>query len=139
MARLPRPYIPLLVRVQVALRQVAVECEPPPRFGRCDGEYLSALLWILFGDGEHHLDHDPALVNRMWNEQAGYYYPDANDPEFLIYRTKAAHDIKTRVHGDGAQLSDLAIARKRKRQERKLARPRCKWASRPWPTNRNWR
>ena len=75
----------------------------------------------------------------MWNEQAGYYYPDANDPEFLIYRTKAAHDIKTRVHGDGAQLSDLAIARKRKRQERKLARPRHKWASRPWPTNRNWR
>lgn len=128
MSRLHRPHIPVAVRLQVALRQVKQQCEPVPRFGRSDGEYLKALLWILFQDASCQLDHNPALTNR---ERDGVrYIPDANDPDYLIYRTKAAHDIKTRVRGDGAQLSDLAIARKRKRKERKVGRPKHVWPSR---------
>ena len=137
MARLPRPYIPLLVRVQVALRQVAAECEPVPRFGRRDGEYLSALLWILFEDQKCELHHQPSLLNRQ--RIGNDYDPPANDPEHLVYLLAEDHVVETRVRGLHGQHSDLALARKRKRQERKLNRPRRKWASRPWPTNRNWR
>jgi hypothetical protein len=100
------------------------------------------------------LDHDPALCNR---EQRVYwrgddvqgmnrivlYTPAANDPEHLIYRSHADHDIKTRVRGDGAQHSDLALRRIAKRRERKeargklstnrLAKPAKRRNKKPWP------
>lgn len=87
-----------------------------------------------------HLDHDPALVNREKDvrlpngtvlrrvvvvpvgAEVLRYYPDANDPEHLIYRvggeTGSAHDVKTRVRGEHGQHSDLALARKNKRIEK---------------------
>jgi len=55
------------------------------------------------------------------------YHPDANDPQYLIYRSAANHDIKTRVRGDGAQFSDLALIRRQKKRDRP---PKEK---RPWP------
>jgi hypothetical protein len=127
--RLARPYIPIAVRIKVAERQCGFEHQDKI----ISAKRLKGLLFILFAGEPHQLDHNPALINRPFNEKTGKYTPDANNPEFLIYRTKAAHDIKTRVRGDGAQLSDLAIARKRKRIERKKTRQKKKWPSRPFP------
>lgn len=130
--RLHRPYIPLSARVRVAERQIEQRGFFPDIIGmECpQRERLDALLRFLFRDEPVQLDHDPALVNRKRRTMRDgriVYTPDANDPLYLIYRTKAEHDIKTRVRGDGAQLSDLAIARKRKRKERKAAKPKRRW------------
>jgi len=130
--RLPRPHIPMRTQARV------VECQllqlgicPPHPFE--NGKLVSwkrrrdLALRELFGEAKTHLDHDPALCNRrqirVGGDFAGYD-PPANDPLYLIWRTTDNHDIKTRVRGDGAQLSDLAITRKRKRAERKR---RPKW------------
>jgi len=100
--------------------------------------YLEKLLAYMFYPFVYHLDHDPALENRPFNPRTKKYTPDANDPEFLIYRTKEDHRIKTLVRGDGAQLSDAAIARKRKRKERKARRPKTRWPSRPLRSASRW-
>ena len=130
--RLVRPYIPIAIRTKVAERQCGFEHSDKI----ISAKRLRGLLFILFAGEPHQLDHNPALINRPFNEKTGKYTPDANDSEFLIYRTKVAHNIKTRIKGDGAQLSDLAIARKRKKAERKKTRPKRKWSSRPWPKSR---
>lgn len=125
--KLPRPHIPLDVRIKVAQRQLR------DQFGmtvdRDLGEeaevYLDRMLTTLsiclrdelFAPLQ--LDHDPALCNRKFSERTGKYKPDANDPRFLIYRTKFDHEMKTRVRGDGAQYSDLALRRKFKRIEKR--------------------
>lgn len=127
MAKLHRPYIPLKVRVAVALRQVKAQYYPPSRDGDKDGAYLKVLLAKLFGERKCHLDHDPALCNRRKATSASgavTYTPRANNPKYLIYREGGAvgggseHDIKTRVRGENGQLSDLALARKEKRRLR---------------------
>lgn len=129
--RLPRPYIPLAVRVQIAERQFFVKCgrDQAPFLlqpNETNSLHLRRLLFFLFADEPYHLDHDPALENRFlsWRDGKAHYVPDANDPEFLIYRTKQNHKIKTYIRGDGAQLSDAAKARKRKRKERKARKRR---------------
>lgn len=119
--KLFRPYIPYDVRVTVAARQ-AIAAGVYPR--ECEigcwpyTRQLRELLYVLFGDERVHLDHDPPLmlrsVQRNKNGEIIKYLPDANDPEFLIYRTAEDHDIKTRVRGDGAQHSDLGLRRKNK-------------------------
>jgi hypothetical protein len=84
-----------------------------------------------FKSGNHTVDFPPGTVATGYcyfppgTVVTGYYYfvgyvPDANDPDYLVYVPKQDHDIETRVRGQGAQLSDLAIARKRKRKERKV-------------------
>ena len=131
--RLPRPYVPLSVRVQVAERQVRQRCvqwrgilyglsEPMPLALR-----LRRLLLAL-GIEEPHLDHDPALAARkkIWHAgRVSRYDPDANDPDFLIYREAAAHRVKTNVKGDGAQYPDRVLIKRQRRLER-LIRPRTK-------------
>ena len=126
--RLLRPHIPIPVRIEVAARQLKQQ------FGHMvdrnldeeDAVYLDRLLAILASQlGAElfetlHLDHDPALTNRKFSERTGLYTPRANDPRFLVYRTKDEHDIKTRVRGDGAQLSDLALRRKFKRIDKRV-------------------
>jgi hypothetical protein len=117
--KLPRPYIPLDVRLKVFARQfgygVAIKHGiNSPHWRLAD---LQEALASVFG-GPVHLDHDPALVNRKFNARTGKYTPDANDPDYLVYRSKTDHDIKTRVRGDGAQYSDLALRRKLKRIQR---------------------
>ncbi len=137
MSRLHRPYIPLKIRREVAARQF---CEKYPNQvgfalyyrGGGDGAVLKSLLIHLFGDRPYNLDHDPALENRRLYVRHGktFYDPPANDPAHLIYREGgkpgdgSEHDIKTRVRGPGARLSDHAEARKRKRvsKNRELGR-----------------
>lgn len=92
------------------------------------------------------LDHDPALANReklveLAKANTGRkvrcvvppkgarvirYFPDANDPEHLAFRPQptdadASHAVKTRVRGDHGQLSDLALLRKNKKIEARIA------------------
>ena len=90
---------------------------------------LKLLLFELFGLTKAELHHRPALCNRNVDGN-GNYDPAANDPEFLIYLPVDDHDIETRVRGLHGQHSDLAIARKRKRIERKTKRPRSRLRSR---------
>ncbi len=144
MARLLRPHIPLKIRCAVARRQIVERIKHGLSSSavltmagqhRSSGKELKVLLSYLARSlgcevSDLRLDHDPALENRPFNARTKKYMPDANDPEFLIYRTKEDHRIKTLVRGDGAQLSDAAIARKRKRKERKARRPKTLWASR---------
>ena len=117
-SKLPRPYIPLEVRLQVAERQLGHTWEIP---GQSRTERLRLMLLKLFDANPCHLDHDPALQNRekIWRDgKIVGYNPPANDPAHLIYRGTHAHVIKTLVRGDGAQYSDAALARKNKRIER---------------------
>jgi hypothetical protein len=151
--RLHRPHVPVKVKCQVLARQLGATSlhfdEGPQGYaGWSYHQWLDYLLRRLedkIGDGDDHhnstplqLDHDPALQNREFNKRTRKYTPDANDPRFLIYRTKEAHRIKTLVRGDGAQLSDAAIARKRKRKERKANRRKVKWASRALKSASRW-
>lgn len=131
--RLARPYIPLAIRVEVAVRQIRETHEAPERFGRADAYYLKALLWVLFGDRKAELHHRPALVNRQRFIRNGktFYVPPANSAEHLVYLLEEDHDIETRVRGQHGQHSDLALVRRRKRKERKAKRPKRKWPSRP--------
>lgn len=156
MARLYRPHIPLSVRVQVAYRQLGFTgclAEPDHRTGRVSASWelkraLDALSFLLGCEVKDlRLDHHPALCNRQQfrngRGEIVRYVPDANDPNHLIYRSHADHDIKTRVRGDGAQHSDLALRRIAKRRERKaergklstnrLAKPAKRRNKKPWP------
>jgi hypothetical protein len=132
--RLPRPYIPLAVRVKVAERQLR-EAHPLAAsilYGLDEpmplGKRLRRLLAALFPVGKVELHHRPALTNRrryQRNPSAEVkYIPPANSPDHLVYLLKDDHDIETRVRGQNGQHSDLALARKRKRKERKERRPK---------------
>jgi hypothetical protein len=149
--RLPRPHIPLEVRCRVALRQLG-EMWPDDVLaadqnrGKLLGLLLAQLAALLGCEpGGLHLDHDPALCLRDKIENdAGEiigYVPDANDPEHLIYREKRAHQIKTTVHGIGAQRSDIAELKRARRRENgspSRQRPKRKWAKRPFPKGRGF-
>lgn len=151
-----RPYIPLSVRVQVAERQVS---NMGPVFwplyvsslisakliGQSPGlgVRLKMLLTALEPDRKVHLDHDPALILRKWNKRTEKYSPDANDPDFLIYRTYDDHQQKTTGRKPGAlrtvttKGSDIGIKTKFARLANKRAKPRGfgggrKIASRPF-------
>jgi len=78
------------------------------------------------------LDHDPALATRRKKGEGRktVYIPDANDPEFLIYREKHAHHIKTNIKGDGAQYPDRVLI---KRARGNRVKPKRKWPTRPFP------
>ena len=129
---LPRPHIPIGVRVEVAAQQLSV-ANPPLTlalsvFSEAYNPSGEVLLYIilaaLFNRECHrvHLDHDPPLMLREFNPRTGKYKPDANDPRYLVYRTAEEHRIKTFVHGDGAQLSDAGKRRKEIKRQRKLAK-----------------
>jgi hypothetical protein len=143
-----RPYIPLAVRVAVAHRQLAasgiwtsahlaaMRNSPAPL-----GFQLLRALTMLFGTepGTPHLDHNPALRTRTFNPRTGRYTPDANDADYLIYRTAAEHRIKTLVRGDGAQHPDrVLINKERRRGKPKRKGPKIKSRSN-WPSGRKIR
>src|SRR3974377_380095 len=105
--RLYRPHIPLEVRIIVAMRQLG----DPFSLEQWWGNYrilLDGLLWKLSCKldcqvEDLRLDHDPPLALRMklhLYKGTIIYRPHANDPQYLIYRSHANHDIKTRVRGD---------------------------------------
>lgn len=145
MSRLPRPHIPIAVRVKVAERQLKET--HPETFGyafagrKTAGNRLQFLLSVLFPTGHCELHHRPALLNRV-RKKNGDYDPPANDPDHLVYLAEDVHDIETRVRGQHGQHSDLGLARKMKRvaknrdprrRKAKIARPKnFRWPSRPF-------
>jgi hypothetical protein len=174
MARLYRPSIPVEVKCRVALRQLGemfidavIEADRPrpgdaymkgikafvPRrgLGVLLAEKLAVLAELLNCKIEDlRLDHNPALGARQRRGEGKHtvYMPVANDPEYLIYREKHAHHIKTNIRGDGAQHPDrVLIKRERRRTSKnsaKVKKPKRKWGSRPlrsasrWPQGRKF-
>jgi hypothetical protein len=127
MSKRPRPYIPISIRLQVAQRQLVVghsfvvaysyllmDCTKKIRLDR--------ILAFMFHAPQ--LDHDPALILRKLNPRTGKYTPDANDPNYLIYREKADHQKKTSGRNPGASRtittkgSDVWLAKKFRRLEK---------------------
>lgn len=113
--KLPRPYIPLDVRLRVIARQLTADGGLAAVLMAIatlnkDSAKLAYLLKHKFGEERVHLDHDPPLCLRYRDGER--YDPDANDPEHLVYRTEAEHRVKTFVRGDGAQRSDAAKRRR---------------------------
>ena len=87
MSQLPRPHMPMSVKIEACLLRMGLD---PKK-----------VQW----------DHDPALVLRDFNEETGIYTPGANDPKFIVPREKEDHDDKTR--GDMKQ----AAARRRAKRK----------------------
>lgn len=152
MPRLYRPHIPLDVRCRVAMRQLGgfdidrkIELEHPGAGGIGYTKLLAMLLMELadlFGSCalvDLRLDHNPALGVRQKRRRGKItvYTPDANDPDFLIYRDKHAHHIKTNVRGDGAQYSDTVLMKRERRRKRKKTKRKAKHMSRPILARRN--
>lgn len=143
----PRPYIPLSVRVQVALRQF-LQSYPAGmllsfetirnQYGvpHTDANCLKSMLEAMFRAPQ--LDHDPALILRKFNPRTGKYTPDANDPAHLVYREKAAHLEKTTGRKPGAARtittkgSDIGLKTKFAKLEGKPRR-KAKIPGRPFP------
>lgn len=126
MTRLYRPHVPLDVRCRVAMRQLG-EIWPNEALTANKGglgaflDRLLKRLSELLDEEQLHLDHDPALATRERKGEGKntVYTPDANDPEFLFYRGRQSHKIKTNVRGDGAQFPDrVLIARARRHRDR---------------------
>ncbi len=101
--KLLRPHIPLEVRCRVAARQLGLrpDLEGDKRMGRL-GLLLDAYLQMLATElgcevSQLHLDHDPALGARekVFSGLGRHvnYKPEANDPEFLVYRERHAHQV----------------------------------------------
>lgn len=134
MSRLPRPYIPVSVRVQVAERQL-IERGMFTFVGPASMR-LRFSLKSLFNDKKAELHHRPALVNRRLKRN-GDYDPPANDPAYLVYLADDDHDIETRVRGLHGQHSDFGLRRKNRRMDenrgRRKRRPKKKIPSRPFP------
>ncbi len=124
----PRPYIPLSVRIQVAERQFLERFPTIHSWAlavlRADTRTVYYLNWLLSHFEAPQLDHDPALVLRKFNPRTGKYTPEANDPEFLVYREKADHLQKTTGRAPGARRtvsnkgSDMGLRKKFARLER---------------------
>ncbi len=136
----PRPYVPLSVRVKVAERQIG---KFRPFYVNSDRERLSYFLRLLGNGAPMQLDHDPALILRKFSPRTGKYTPDANDPDFLVYREKADHLEKTVGRKAGAERtvttkgSDIGLKAKFARLEgRTKQRPKMKIPSRPFPSKR---
>jgi hypothetical protein len=140
--RLPRPFVPLAIRAKVARRQVDEKWPPPgsvdvvlPDTARASHK-LYHWLCLLFPDEPCQLDHDPPLAARKKirdkNGAVIGYSPAANDPDFLVYRAKEDHRVKTYVRGEHGQYSDtVLIKRERKRDKKKAGKLRkYRWPKR---------
>jgi hypothetical protein len=134
--KLPRPYIPLQTRIVVAGRQYSDQRLPwneihiawPKKI------VLEYMLNRLFGGQPYHLDHEPSLaVRKKIRDKNGVvirYSPDANDPDFLVYRRAEDHKLKTNVRGDGAQYPDRVRIKKIRRIERPKPKQKYNWPKR---------
>jgi|SRR5665213_1617684 len=134
MSRLPRPYIPLEVRLKVAERQAGFKASPNAN----NAVRLAGLLMMLFGAEPVHLDHDPPLGARKKVYRNGEhvdYTPAANDPDYLIYRIAVDHRIKTLVRGEHGQHPDRVLIKRQRHIEtpiRDRPKQKIKSANR-WP------
>ena len=153
----PRPYIPLHIKVAVIERQMveighwtSKNLKNPPDLPLAERLRLSQIE--VFGVAvphtedepplhvpKLHLDHDPPLRTRKFNQRTEKFTPDANDPRYLVWRTAEDHHRKTNIRGNGAQFSDtVLIKRERKREKRSLGmvKRKIKIPSRPFPEGR---
>lgn len=132
--KLKRPGIPISVKCDVAARQVQAQYGLGVVLAACliknKSKQLEFMLAALFGEEQPHLDHDPPLALRFFNEKTGEYTPAANDPAHLTYRSKSDHDTKTRIRGDHGQFSDLALIRREKRKTKRIGKARPAVSSR---------
>ena len=151
-----RPAVPLKVRLAVLERQAFIDREFKSDIDRrfcwdwyklsCKGESIShKIKWLmlaLFMDGKPELDQAPALCLRKFNPKTGRYTPDANNPNYLVYRAKDEHLQKTTGRKAGAARtvtakgSDLWLRKKWKKLE-SPKRSKSKIASRPFPRVRS--
>jgi hypothetical protein len=142
----PRPHIPLSVRVHVAERQADKHSEAWAHYLAIPwqnlGDRLQFLLTNLLPKGAQ-LDHDPALIVRPFDHKTGKYLPEANDPDFLIYRGPRDHLQKTIGRKADAEKtvttkgSDIWLKSKFDRLEgRTKQRPKAKIPGRPFPEGR---
>lgn len=132
MARLLRPPIPLAVALRVLLRQLG-EMFPDQVVAAAKAERSlgtavagrTARLAELLGCAPPDLDcdHDPPLGARekVFDRDGKHvgYKPDANDPEWLVFRVRADHRIKTNVRGEHGQHPDRVLIKKNRRLERR--------------------
>lgn len=151
----PRPAIPVATKLAITFRQLAPH--DINSILRREGETLTAVLerrlirlaGILGCPRKDlRLDHDPPLRWRRYDPRiknvAARFQPNANSPEYLIYRTKEDHHRKTNIRGDGAQFADrVLIARERRREraespQRGKTPRKAKWASRPLRSASRW-
>ena len=92
-----RPHIGLRLKLEVALRQLGLDPKT------CQ------------------LDHDPALARRLRNED-GTYFPDANDPKYLVWLDPETHKLKTfgksKATTSGSDIGE--IAKTRRLEDRRL-------------------
>lgn len=142
-----RPHIPIWVRLNVAKRQAIQQFGVDGAFwsiynriapSRSDTIRLNILLEALFAGDDVQLDHDPALSLRYFSKRTGKYRPDANDPDYLIFRRKTDHLHKTTGRKPGAARtvtskgSDVWLAKKYRKQVRP-PKPKRRIPSRPFP------
>jgi hypothetical protein len=132
--RLPRPYIPLAVRVLVAERQFYRTLKIVPAFYGTQAQRLKDLLKDLFPDAPVALDHDPPLAFRkkIHNNRGEIieYDPPANSVDHLIYRKATDHRIKTYTRGEGAQYPDRVLIKKIRRIEHPKPKRKYNWPKR---------
>ena len=124
MTRLYRPTIPIEIKCRVLLRQVG-ELWIDEAVAAHRGALSTFLTQLRLKLAELlncepddlRLDHDPALATRqrIGDGKKTIYAPDANDPDYLIYREKHAHHIKTNIRGDGAQYPDRVLIKRERR------------------------
>ena len=133
MGKLLRPHVPLVVRCEVAARQLGWN-EPAFLVGMHSLGYARLLERLLpqlaiklkCGVSDLRLDHDPALGAREKVFKRGVhvdYIPAANDPDSLRYRPhgpefEGSHIIKTNHAGDHGQHPDRVLIKKQRRIER---------------------
>lgn len=140
-----RPHIPLKVRCIVAARQIGYDAATLPLLlDDWRGKYATLLKKCLdeirkkVGEDNLQLDHDPALVLREYFPKTGKWSPDANDPDFLIYRAQDGdHRVKTTIRGAHGARSDISemVYRRRvaKRAEERRTGKKKKFN---WPKGR---
>ena len=68
----------------------------------------AALYQLGLEPHEVELDHDPALALRPIDPVTGDTVPPANDPRYLVWRTKAEHAVKTTGRRGESRLGDQA-------------------------------
>lgn len=150
-----RPYTPVSVQVEVALRQLGYDEARRAAAMAENRRRLGELLrWALteLGLKRPELDHDPALARRIRCPRTGRYTPAANDPAYLRWIEAADHLVKTAGRGgdrmrfggdtrEAAKTARLERAPERRKLRRRLKRrfPKMKIPSRPFPAGRKLR
>lgn len=138
MAKLVRPYVPLPVQLSVAARQfLAMKPKMDEKeflraadtylgLGRSTQRRLKWLLAFMFPDAPKvDLDHRPPLSHRHYNPRikdvAARFTPNANDPDYMEWIPRDAHQERTTgrkvgaartVTTRGSDVGELARARK---------------------------